>query len=239
MSNAMEEPWFIKSAATLRALPNEWDDRRGPEFDGLSSDKRVTIRRKRVDCTTRAAKQLIKALLDHSWRPYDWFEDLADKAHWAREGERTKLYERRAIAFLGMFVKQCCEHAGQLPPGMPTLSPLNLHLSGIRPEDVSRDDFERTCEAIAWFLEATARPGPGAAQRLDVEGTDAPVEGEWSAPMTRTEMARRITGDHHARPRKIEGLLKRCGLRHVGGRMFQVRIDTMDSATRKKVEEVR
>jgi hypothetical protein len=237
MSKSSEEPWFIKSAATLRALPNEWDDRRGQEFDRLSSDERAAVQRKRVDCLSRAAKLLISAILDHGWLPGDRFLDLVDKAHWARNNERTRPYRRSAITFLGMFVRQCCEHARHLPPGMPTLSPVNLHDSGTRPEDVFRDDFERTCEAIAWLLEATAGPGSGAAQRLDVEGTDAPDEGEWSAPMTRTDMARRITGDRYARPRKVEKLLHRYGLRHVDGRMFQVRVDTMDSATRKKVEK--
>jgi len=41
------------------------------------------------------------------------------------------------------------------------------------------------------------------------------VEGEWSAPMTRTEMARRITGQHNVRTRKLQSLLDGFGLEQV------------------------
>lgn len=80
---------------------------------------------------------LIKAVLDHGWRPHPTFLAMEDKAHWARDGERSRLYERRAIVFLGMFLEWCYEHAPQLPPDTPPHVPLNLHLSGVRAEDVA------------------------------------------------------------------------------------------------------
>jgi len=67
--------------------------------------------------------------------------------------------------------------------------------------------------------------------------TAATIDGEWSAPMTRTEIARRITGRANARPRKVQALLDRYGLQHVSGRMYQVRLDKMESNIRKSIEK--
>lgn len=58
----------------------------------------------------------------------------------------------------------------------------------------------------------------------------------WSSPMTRTEMARRITGTKKPRPRDVDVLLRQYGLRSAGGRKWQVRLDTMDGYTRGKIE---
>jgi hypothetical protein len=60
---------------------------------------------------------------------------------------------------------------------------------------------------------------------------------EWSAPMSKTEMARRITGDHKARPRKVETLLQRWGLQRVNGNSWRIRLDKLDAATREKIEK--
>ncbi len=60
---------------------------------------------------------------------------------------------------------------------------------------------------------------------------------EWSAPMTKTEMARRITGKRKARPREVAAFLNQHGLRHVAGRKFIVRLDNMDANNRRKLEE--
>lgn len=59
---------------------------------------------------------------------------------------------------------------------------------------------------------------------------------EWSAPMTKTEMARRITGRNKVRAREVEPFLAQHGLRHVAGRKFIVRLDTMDANNRRKLE---
>jgi len=162
------ESWVLKLTKMLRALPNEWDDRRGPEFDCLSSDERAAIQGRRLDCLSTAGRLLIKAILDYGWLPSTRLLDLEDKANWARDGERTKLYERRAILFLGIFVESCIEQSGQLPQDMPPLMPLKCHHTGFRPEDFSRDKFAETCDAIAWLMEATAGQGSEAAGRPDV-----------------------------------------------------------------------
>lgn len=65
----------------------------------------------------------------------------------------------------------------------------------------------------------------------------AQAEGEWSAPMSKSEMARRIMRDKDARSRKVEALLKRHGLEHIKGKQYRVRLDTMDALTRRKLEE--
>lgn len=60
---------------------------------------------------------------------------------------------------------------------------------------------------------------------------------EWSGPLTKAEMARRITGDPKARTRKVESLLGRYGIELVGGCLYRVRLDTMDKETRRKMTE--
>lgn len=143
----------------LRALPGEWDDRRGEEFDRLSSDERAAIQRKRLDHLATVGRSIITAILDHGWRPSDRCSELEEWAHWARGLERTKPYAQGAILFLGMFVEWYREHTDQLPPDAPVLGPLNVHLTGFRPEDVPREDFTKTCEAIAWLMETTTKQG--------------------------------------------------------------------------------
>ena len=143
---------------TLRALPGEWDDRRGEEFDRLSSDERAAIQRKRLYHLATVGLSIITAILDHGWRPSNRCLELVESAHRARRLERTKPYEQGAIKFLGMFVKWYREHPDQLPPDAPVLGPLNLHLSSFRREDVPREDFTKTCEAIAWLMSGTPAP---------------------------------------------------------------------------------
>jgi len=116
--DAMKEPrhtgssWVPRLTEMLRALPNDWDDRRGQEFDCLTSDERAAIQGKRVERLSIAGKLLIKAILDHGWLPNDWLFGLVDEAKWARDG---KLYERRAVPFLGMFVARCLEYSSKPP----------------------------------------------------------------------------------------------------------------------------
>lgn len=72
---------------------------------------------------------------------------------------------------------------------------------------------------------------------------DAPVEppgtteGERSAPMTRAEMARRLTDNQHARTRGVKDILKGYGLRQESGQKYTLRLDMMDANTRRKLEK--
>jgi len=88
-------------------------------------------------------------------------------------------------------------------------------------------------------LVAELKPVESRPERAGGQGGEGTVriDGEWSAPMTRTEIARRITGRANARPRKVQALLNRYGLQHVAGRMYQVRLDKMESNIRKIVEK--
>lgn len=63
-------------------------------------------------------------------------------------------------------------------------------------------------------------------------------EGEWSAPMSRAEMARRIMEDPKARWRGAEPLVKQYEMREVDNKLC-IRLDNMDSKMRRKLEEPR
>jgi hypothetical protein len=76
-----------------------------------------------------------------------------------------------------------------------------------------------------------------AIERADLRGDAEPLKGEWSAPMSKTEMARRITGKKKARPRDVATLLEKHGVSHVSGHKWLIRLDTLDSHTRKKLEQ--
>jgi len=57
---------------------------------------------------------------------------------------------------------------------------------------------------------------------------------EWSHPMTKAEMARRITRNPNARTRDIEELLeKRYDVEHIKGYIYRIRIDSMDKRTKE------
>ena len=93
---------------------------------------------------------------------------------------------------------------------------------------------ERECESNHSDDTGTTR----SQRKQDV--TDA--EPEWSVPMTKTELTKRLVrggvrGDR-VRPRKVEGILKeRYGLEHIRGYQWRVRLDKMDPATRKRFEK--
>ncbi len=57
-----------------------------------------------------------------------------------------------------------------------------------------------------------------------------------SAPMSKTEMARRITGRTNARLRDVESILEQHDLKHIEGNKWSVRLDGMDAGTRKRLE---
>lgn len=62
------------------------------------------------------------------------------------------------------------------------------------------------------------------------------ISEHWSPPMSKTEMARRITNRSSARPRDVETILEQYGIRNVEGNRWTVRLDKMDAATRKRLE---
>ncbi len=59
---------------------------------------------------------------------------------------------------------------------------------------------------------------------------------EWSAPMSKREMARRITGKPSARAREVQTVLEQFGIKRIGYKKWIVRLDQMDANTRKKIE---
>lgn len=170
MSSRLQRDWAQDIAAAIRLLPDEWDPRCGAEFDALASDKRIAIQKKRVNALSVLGRLLIRAILDHEWRLGHHFIALEDKAHWARQSERTKPYERGAIQFVGQFLKWCRDNAEQLPSGMPPFVPLRLHAAGVRAEDVSRVEFVSACDAIAWLIADKGKETntPSAAKELSL-----------------------------------------------------------------------
>lgn len=58
----------------------------------------------------------------------------------------------------------------------------------------------------------------------------------WSAPMSKREMARRITGKQSARAREVEPALAQYGIKRVGDKKWMVCLDRMDANTRNKIE---
>ena len=66
---------------------------------------------------------------------------------------------------------------------------------------------------------------------------DAPAPAaERCAPMSKAEMARRLTGRPQARGRDVESFLKEHDLQYAEGRKWTVRLDTMDQHSREKLE---
>lgn len=167
MSKQEQEPWVTEIVETLRGLPNEWDDRHGPEFDDLSSDERAKIQRSRLECLASAGRLVIIAILNHGWLSHCRFAKLHDWAARARQIEQSELFREAPKEFLGMFIEWCREHTDQLPPQTPSLCRFDGHLSSFRLEDVVREDLARNCQAIAWLISATAPRDDAPAQRSD------------------------------------------------------------------------
>ena len=63
-----------------------------------------------------------------------------------------------------------------------------------------------------------------------------PPAGERCAPMSKVEMARRLTGRPQARGRDVESLLREHDLQPAEGRKWTVRMDTMDPGSREKLQ---
>ncbi len=110
--------------------------------------------------------------------------------------------------------------------------------------DKPSDQFGDCCQRVHSLIgcltplpsdDEAKTPGEKKATTSDGAGGEE-EKPEWSAPMTRTEMARRITGNETPRLRKVQPLLDRFGLDHVEGRNYRVRLDRMDANTRRKIE---
>ena len=68
------------------------------------------------------------------------------------------------------------------------------------------------------------------------QNADAKTNEHWSSPMSKREMARRITGRTNARARDVEPLLEKFGVKPVSDKKWIVRLDEMDANTRQKLE---
>ena len=72
------------------------------------------------------------------------------------------------------------------------------------------------------------------------EGTKPPARAQDSerprcAPMTRTEIARRLLNKSSARPREVEGMMQRYGLRQEDGKLHTICVDQLDPETKKRL----
>ncbi len=66
-----------------------------------------------------------------------------------------------------------------------------------------------------------------------------PATGEWSEPMSRAEFARRAYGGAKGktRARDAQPLLRQYGFEQISRNLVRVRLDTMDAATRRRIEK--
>lgn len=100
----------------------------------------------------------------------------------------------------------------------------------------SLDDHKFTFENDMPDAEKRLEHVIAALRVLSVIPKDATRPAEWSAPMSKTEIARRITGDQRARPRNLNDLWSRLDLDPIGNK-YRVRLDTVDPNTRRKLEQ--
>ena len=64
-----------------------------------------------------------------------------------------------------------------------------------------------------------------------------PPGGEWVGPMSRAEIAKRISGDSNARWRKVASLFKAGYVQGVSPHLIRVRVDHLDGPTREKLKK--
>jgi hypothetical protein len=83
-------------------------------------------------------------------------------------------------------------------------------------------------EIVDEVVERCSAPSLLAAQ---ASSSSAP-EGEWSIPMSKAEMASRL----ELKPRAFETFAKQHGLKPLSRQLFQIRVDTMDIKTRRRIE---
>lgn len=86
------------------------------------------------------------------------------------------------------------------------------------------DHLSRACRAVGVSLPDDA-----------AEAAQQTAE-EWSAPMSKDEIARRVTGNPSSRFREVQPFIGEYGLRQVSERKWQVRLDRMDQHNREKLE---
>ena len=96
--------------------------------------------------------------------------------------------------------------------------------------DVFTDDHEN---------ETDNAPPPDASVSAPPEGetgdTSSALEGEWSEPMSKTEIARRHLRKREARPRQLKEFFETHGLREVGGK-YVLCLDKLDKSARRRLE---
>ena len=64
-------------------------------------------------------------------------------------------------------------------------------------------------------------------------------QGEWSEPMSWAEVARRVFGNPKDRARKVKLLFKSDEFQQVSPKLVRVRLDKLDSLTRRRIEKAR
>ena len=74
-------------------------------------------------------------------------------------------------------------------------------------------------------------------QASKVAAADGAPPGEWVGPMSKTEVARRITGKHQARWRSVKSLFEATHVKSVSKRQVRVRVDHFDGPTRERLKK--
>ena len=85
-------------------------------------------------------------------------------------------------------------------------------------------------------LEADLRGLSGSAKTTVACPDDPTGDGEWSAPLSQAEIARRITGKSDVRSREIAPLFNKWHIEPVSARKVRIRLDTMNESDRAKIE---
>jgi hypothetical protein len=110
--------------------------------------------------------------------------------------------------------------------------PLVLNIFATMETDDWTSDFFRRLTAIervaATLLAAASDESPN----IEAPKFTGPLEGEWSLPMSKTELMTRVK----LKPDSFNTFAKQHGLRKCGRQLFQMRLDQMDSATRRRIE---
>jgi hypothetical protein len=112
--------------------------------------------------------------------------------------------------------------------------------SKIRPDDEYVDVGDRCVDFVGWRWSdpIAASLSVIEAARLVVPKPEetAALAGDWSAPMSKIEFARRVLQNRNARPRDVKALFNRLETRQVeGASKWSIRLDTLDESLRKKL----
>jgi hypothetical protein len=94
------------------------------------------------------------------------------------------------------------------------------------------DDLNRFLVDVSKAIDELKKKLKATEEKLKAAEAKLMTEGEWSAPMTKKEMWTIL----NLRPRAFNTFARSHALRKHSRQLFQIRIDGMDSRTRKKFE---